>query len=316
MELQEGKKRGFLSGLKEGLRKTRDGFIKKLDRLLMGKARLDAQTLEEFEELLITADLGVATTTKLIREVESRISRSEAQNPDLLRRCVQEAITHLLLPRQAPLTVGAQRPYVIMVIGVNGVGKTTTIAKLGKLWKEEGLSVMLVAGDTFRAAAIEQLQSWGERIGVEVLKQQHGADPSAVVFDALQSAKAKSTDLVILDTAGRLHTKVNLMAELKKIQRIANKVVDGAPHEVLLVLDATTGQNAVSQARLFHEAVGVTGIAMTKLDGTAKGGILVAVASEFEIPIRYVGVGEKMEDLQVFDARSFVEALFGEGEEL
>lgn len=314
MEPEEGKKRGFLSGLRNGLRKTRDSFIRKLDRLLMGKARLDAQTLEEFEELLITADLGVATTTRVIRDVESRISRSEAHDADLLRRCVQEAITELLLPRQAPLRPGPQRPYVIMVIGVNGVGKTTTIAKLGRLWREEGLNVLLVAGDTFRAAAIEQLQTWGDRIGVEVIKQQHGADPSAVVFDALQSAKAKSTDLVILDTAGRLHTKVNLMEELKKIQRVTARVVPGAPHEVLLVLDATTGQNAISQARLFHEAVGVTGIAMTKLDGTAKGGILVAVASEFDIPIRYVGVGEKMEDLQVFEAHSFVEALFGGGD--
>ncbi len=316
MEQQEGKKRGFLSGLKEGLRKTRDGFIKKLDRLLMGKVRLDAQTLEEFEELLITADLGVATTARLIRDVEARISRCEAQNPDLLRRCVQEAITEILLPREVPLEPGSHRPYVVMVIGVNGVGKTTTIAKLGWLWKTQGRKVMLVAGDTFRAAAIEQLQSWAERIGVEVTRQQHGADPSAVVFDALQSAKAKSTDVVILDTAGRLHTKVNLMEELKKIQRVTARVVPGAPHEVLLVLDATTGQNAISQARLFHHAVGVTGIVMTKLDGTAKGGILVAVASEFEIPIRYVGVGEKMEDLQRFDARGFVAALFGEGEEL
>ncbi len=316
MEQQEGKKRGFLSGLKEGLRKTRDGFIKKLDRLLMGKVRLDAQTLEEFEELLITADLGVATTARLIRDVEARISRCEAQNPDLLRRCVQEAITEILLPREVPLEPGSHRPYVVMVIGVNGVGKTTTIAKLGWLWKTQGRKVMLVAGDTFRAAAIEQLQSWAERIGVEVTRQQHGADPSAVVFDALQSAKAKSTDVVILDTAGRLHTKVNLMEELKKIQRVTARVVPGAPHEVLLVLDATTGQNAISQARLFHQAVGVTGIVMTKLDGTAKGGILVAVASEFEIPIRYVGVGEKMEDLQRFDARGFVAALFGEGEEL
>ncbi|MEJ5377953.1 MAG: signal recognition particle-docking protein FtsY [bacterium] len=316
MEQQEGKKRGFLSGLKEGLRKTRDGFIKKLDRLLMGKVRLDAQTLEEFEELLITADLGVATTARLIRDVEARISRSEAQNPDLLRRCVQEAITEILLPREVPLEPGSHRPFVVMVIGVNGVGKTTTIAKLGWLWKTQGRKVMLVAGDTFRAAAIEQLQSWAERIGVEVTRQQHGADPSAVVFDALQSAKARSTDVVILDTAGRLHTKVNLMEELKKIQRVTARVVPGAPHEVLLVLDATTGQNAISQARLFHQAVGVTGIVMTKLDGTAKGGILVAVASEFEIPIRFVGIGEKMEDLQRFDARGFVAALFGEGEEL
>lgn len=315
MENQEGMKRGFLSGLKEGLSKTREGFIRKLDRLLLGKARLDSQTLEELEELLITADLGVATTTRLIREMESRMTRSEAGRPRLLRQYVREGILGILLPRQVPLRLGAESPYVVMVIGVNGVGKTTTIAKLGWFWRTQGLRVMLVAGDTFRAAAIEQLQMWGDRIGVEVVRQQHRADPSAVVFDALQAARARATDLVILDTAGRLHTKVNLMDELKKIQRVAGRVVAGAPHEVLLVLDATTGQNAISQARLFHEAVGVTGIAMTKLDGTAKGGILVAVASEFEIPIRYVGVGEKMEDLQVFDAQAFVEALFGEADE-
>jgi fused signal recognition particle receptor len=315
MESQQERKRGFLSGLRDGLKKTRDGFIRKLDRLLMGKARLDAQTLEEFEELLITADLGVATTARLIKEVESRITRSDLQRPDVLRQCVRDGILEILLPREAPLELGSQRPWVVMAIGVNGVGKTTTIAKLGWLWKKEGMRVMLAAGDTFRAAAIEQLQMWADRIGAELVKQQHGADPSAVVFDALQAARARSADLLILDTAGRLHTKVNLMDELKKIQRVANRVVPGAPHEVLLVLDATTGQNAIAQARLFHEAVGVTGIAMTKLDGTAKGGILAAVASEFQIPIRYVGVGERMEDLQVFRARAFVDALFGDTEE-
>jgi fused signal recognition particle receptor len=200
------------------------------------------------------------------------------------------------------------------MIGVNGVGKTTTIAKMGKEWKDRGLKVMFVAGDTFRAAAIEQLQVWGDRVGVEVVRQQHGADPSAVAYDALQAARARGADLVILDTAGRLHTKVNLMDELKKIQRVAGKVVPDAPHEVLLVLDATTGQNALSQAKLFHEAIGVTGLAMTKMDGTAKGGILVAVAAALNIPVRYVGVGEGMDDLQTFSAQAFVEALFGESE--
>lgn len=311
MENHGGKVRGLLSSLKEGLHKTREGFIRKLDRLLMGKARLEGQTLEEFEELLITADLGVFTTHRLIREVESRMKRAEVERPELLRQHVREAILDILCPRQAPLVVGESRPYVIMVVGVNGVGKTTTIAKLAFLLKKEGFRVMLVAGDTFRAAAIEQLQMWGDRVGVEVIRQQHGADPSAVAFDALQAGKARSADVVILDTAGRLHTKVNLMEELKKVQRVVGKLVEGAPHEVLLVLDATTGQNAISQARLFNEALGVTGIAMTKLDGTAKGGILVAVASELEIPIRYVGVGETMEDLQVFRASDFVDALFG-----
>jgi fused signal recognition particle receptor len=310
--MEQPEKKGFFRGLRDGLRKTRDGFIRKLDRLLMGKVRLDAQTLEEFEELLLTADLGVRTTTQLIQEVEKKADRGEGDQPQLLRRHVQEGILRILEPREGSLEMGDQRPFVIMAIGVNGVGKTTTIAKLAKQWRERGLKVALVAADTFRAAAIEQLEIWGERVGVEVIRQQRGADPSAVVFDALKSAQARGTDLVILDTAGRLHTKVNLMDELKKIDRVAGKVIAGAPHEVLLVLDATTGQNALSQARMFHESIGVTGIALTKLDGTAKGGILVAVASELALPVRYIGVGEGMDDLQPFEARAFVDALFGE----
>lgn len=306
---------GFWSGLRRGLKKTRDNFIERLDRLLHGKARLDGQTLEEFEELLITADLGVQTTGRLIKEVESGVRRSQKNSPEALREFVKEGILGILKPREEPLIIGPSKPYVIMVIGVNGVGKTTTVAKLGWMWKAQGKEVILVAADTFRAAAIEQLEVWGRRAGVEVIRQKHGADPSAVVFDALQSARARGVDVVLVDTAGRLHTKVNLMEELKKVKRVAGKVVDGAPHEVLLVVDATTGQNALSQTRLFNDALGVTGIAMTKLDGTAKGGILVALASEFPIPIRYIGVGEKMEDLQVFDARAFVEALFGDERE-
>lgn len=314
--MERSDKRGLFWSLRAGLKKTREGFVHKLDRLLMGKAQLDPQTLEEFEEVLITADLGVQTSMRLIEEVEKKASRAELGQPQLLRRYVEEAILNILMPREGPLEINGQRPFVLMVVGVNGVGKTTTIAKIGKQWKERGLKVMLVAADTFRAAAIEQLQVWGDRIGVEVIRQQQGADPSAVVFDALKAAEARGVDLVILDTAGRLHTKVNLMDELKKIQRVAGKVLPGAAHEVLLVLDATIGQNALSQARMFHEAIGVTGIALAKLDGTAKGGILVAVASELEIPIRCIGVGEGIEDLQTFQAQAFVEALFGEHDQV
>jgi len=307
-------KRGLWGGLREGLRKTREGLVKRLDRILSGKARLDSQTMEELEELLITADMGVGTVQRLIQKVDSALRSGSGQGLDLIRSRVKEAIVEILLPREVPLEVDGTRPFVIMVIGVNGVGKTTTIAKMGWMWKREGKRVMFVAADTFRAAAIEQLVAWGDRLGIEVVRQQHGADPSAVVFDALQAAKARSLDVVIVDTAGRLHTKANLMDELKKIQRVAGKVQEGAPHEVLLVLDATTGQNALSQAKLFHQALGVTGMAMTKLDGTAKGGILVALAWELGIPIRFVGVGEQMDALQVFRAREFADALLGDEE--
>ncbi|MGQ9652803.1 MAG: signal recognition particle-docking protein FtsY [Thermodesulfobacteriota bacterium] len=311
---REGKK-GFFRGLKEGLKKTREGLVRRLDRLLMGKVRLEAQTLEQIEEVLISADIGVKTTERLIRDLEEHARRQDKDQPDILRGRLKEGITSILELREGPLKLTGERPFVVMAIGVNGVGKTTTIAKMARQWKNEGHKVLLVAGDTFRAAAIEQLEIWGESAGVDVVRQQKGADPSAVVYDALQAAKTRGTELVILDTAGRLHTKVNLMDELKKIQRVAGRVVPGAPHEVLLVLDATTGQNAISQAKMFHEAVGVTGIAMTKLDGTAKGGILVAIASELDIPIRYIGVGEKLDDLQEFHARDFVEALFGDAPE-
>lgn len=311
---QEGKK-GFFRGLKEGLKKTREGLVRRLDRLLLGKVRLEAQTLEDIEEVLISADIGVKTTARLIRDLEEHARRQDKDQPDILRGRLKEGIASILELREGPLKLTGERPFVVMAIGVNGVGKTTTIAKMARQWKNEGHKVSLVAGDTFRAAAIEQLEIWGERAGVDVVRQQKGADPSAVVYDALQAAKTRGTELVILDTAGRLHTKVNLMDELKKIQRVAGRVVPGAPHEVLLVLDATTGQNAISQAKMFHEAVGVTGIAMTKLDGTAKGGILVAIASELDIPIRYIGVGEKLDDLQEFHARDFVEALFGDAPE-
>ncbi len=311
---QEGRK-GFFRSLREGLKKTREGLVRRLDRLLLGKVRLEGDTLEEIEEVLISSDIGVKTTARLIRDLQEHANRQDKDQPRILRERLKEGIASILQVREGPLRLTGQRPFVVMAIGVNGVGKTTTIAKMARQWKEKGHKVLLVAADTFRAAAIEQLEIWGERAGVEVVRQQKGSDPSAVVYDALQAAKTRGAELVILDTAGRLHTKVNLMDELKKIQRVAARVVPGAPHEVLLIVDATTGQNAISQAKMFHEAVGVTGIVMTKLDGTAKGGILVAIASELDIPIRYIGVGEKLDDLQEFDARVFVQALFGDTSE-
>jgi fused signal recognition particle receptor len=289
--------------------------VENLDRLLTGKIQLDPQTLEALEEVLITADLGVETSMRLIEDVQGKAQRGQGEQPRHFREHIKEGMLALLEPCERPLDHLHARPFVMMAIGVNGVGKTTSIAKIAVQWKNRELDVMLVAADTFRAAAIEQLQVLGQRIGVEVIKQQHGADPSAVVFDALKAAQARAVDLVILDTAGRLHTKVNLMDELKKIQRVSGKVLSDAPHEVLLVLDATTGQNALSQARMFHKAIGLTGIALTKLDGTAKGGILVSVASELGVPIRYIGVGEGIEDLQVFQARAFVDALFEDAED-
>ena len=313
--MEPTEKKGIFSRLKNGLKKTREGFVTRMDHLFLGKVRLDAETLDEFEEVLLTADIGVQTTTRLIQEVEKRTRHGELEQPGVLKRHIREIIGGILTPREAPLVIGEEKPFVLMVIGVNGVGKTTTIAKLGKQWIDQGKKVTLVAGDTFRAAAIEQLEFWGDKIGAEVIRQQQGSDPSSVVYDAVQSAKSKDTDIVILDTAGRLHTKVNLMDELKKIKRVTEKVYPGAPHEVLLVLDATIGQNALSQAELFNNALGVTGLALTKLDGTAKGGVIVAVAAEMDIPIRFIGVGEKVDDLQQFKADFFMDALFGESEE-
>lgn len=315
-DMEQEEKKGFFRSLKEGLRKTREGLVRRLDRLLAGKVRLEPETLEEIEEVLIGADIGVKTTERLIRDLESHADRQDRDRANILRERLKEGIAAILAAREETLVLSGHRPFVVMAIGVNGVGKTTTIAKMARHWRSAGHKVMLVAADTFRAAAIEQLEIWAERAGVEVVRQQKGSDPSAVVYDALRAANARGMDLVILDTAGRLHTKVNLMDELKKIQRVAGRVVPGAPHEVLLVLDATTGQNAVSQAKMFHQAVGVTGLAMTKLDGTAKGGILVAIASELDIPIRYIGVGEGLDDLQEFRARAFVDALFGEASEV
>lgn len=308
--VEEERKPGFFERLRQGLSKTRDSLVGRIDRLVLGKKEIDADTLEELEEILITADIGVQTTVELIRTLEQRLSRNELNDGAALKEALKEEILKRVARDAAPLDTSAVSPFVVMVIGVNGVGKTTTIGKLAARYTQEGKKVILAAGDTFRAAAAEQLQAWGERAGVDVIRHKEGADPSAVVFDSVKAAVARKADILIVDTAGRLHTKVNLMEELKKVRRIVGREIPGAPHETLLVLDAATGQNAVSQARLFKEAAEVTGIALTKLDGTAKGGIVVAICNEFRIPVRYIGVGERVEDLRDFDPSQFVEALF------
>jgi len=306
----------LFSRLKERLTKTRSSFISKVDELFLGKKIIDPELLDDLEEILITADLGVGTTQELMDSAREKLKRNELSDPLALKKVLKEKIAGFLHSSDAPaeLVMPKEGPFVIMVVGVNGVGKTTTIGKMAHKFIKSGQSVLLVAGDTFRAAAVEQLQIWGERIGVDVIAQKSGADPSAVVFDALEHAKKKKIDVVIVDTAGRLHTKVNLMEELKKIKRVMEKKIPGAPHEVMLVIDATTGQNGISQARLFGEAVEVTGLTLTKLDGTAKGGIVVNICREFNIPIRFIGIGEQMNDLRDFDADEFVEALFAEND--
>ncbi len=301
---------GFFERLKRGLTKTHENLVGRIDILLQGKKQIDADTLEELEEILITADIGVATAVELIRTLEQRLKRNELQDAGALKRALKEEILARLSKQSAPLDTDACSPYVIMVIGVNGVGKTTTIGKLAGRFTAQGKKVLLAASDTFRAAAAEQLEIWGKRAGADVIRHQEGADPSAVAFDACRAALARKSQVLIVDTAGRLHTKVNLMEEMKKIRRVLGREIPGAPHETLLVLDAATGQNALSQAKLFKEAAEVTGVALTKLDGTAKGGIVVAVSNEFKLPVRFIGVGESAEDLREFDPEQFVEALF------
>jgi fused signal recognition particle receptor len=303
-------KKGFLQRLKEGLAKTHQGWISRIDSLIAGRKEIDEALLEELEEILITSDIGVKTSQHLIRDVTVKVTRKELEDGDQLKANLQEQIFQILNQQEKLLDLTKARPFVIMVVGVNGTGKTTTISKMAQKFKAQGKSVLLAAADTFRAAAIEQLEIWGQRIGCEVIKHQQGSDPAAVVFDALQAARSRGSDVVLVDTAGRLHTKVNLMEELKKIKRIMTREIPGAPHEILLVLDATTGQNALTQARMFHQALEVTGIVLTKLDGTAKGGILIGISNELKIPLRYIGIGEKAEDLREFNARDFVEALF------
>lgn len=307
---QEKPKGGFFERLKQGLSKTSESLLGGIDRLLLGKKEIDADTLEELEEILISADIGVTTTVELVRNLEKRLDRNELQDGDALRRALKEDIHARIAPYAIPLNPDKEAPFVIMVIGVNGVGKTTTIGKLAARYAQSGKRVLVAAGDTFRAAASEQLAIWTERSGVDLVRHKEGADPSAVIFDACKAALARKSDILIIDTAGRLHTKVNLMEELKKIYRITGREIPGAPHETLLVLDAATGQNAITQAKLFREVASVSGIALTKLDGSARGGVVVAVCNELKIPLRFIGIGESVEDLRDFEPREFVDALF------
>jgi len=314
----EDDNKGLFRRLQERLGKTRDSLVRRVDELFLGKREIDAALLDDLEEILITADLGVNTTLDLLDEIRSRVSRQELKDPQALKQTLKERIESFFegYNQTAEMEPVQGGPFVMMVVGVNGVGKTTTIGKIANKFVQSGRSVLLVAADTFRAAAIDQLKVWGRRIGVDVVAKEQGADPSSVIYDAMDYAAARNFDVIIIDTAGRLHTKVNLMEELKKIKRVINKKMAGAPHEIMLILDATTGQNSISQAKLFHEAVGLTGLTLTKLDGTAKGGIVVNICHDFQIPIRFIGIGEKLEDLRDFDPHEFIEALFANGSSL
>jgi fused signal recognition particle receptor len=304
---------GFLQRMKAGLSRTRSSFSNGMATLLIGGKEIDDELLEEIETQMLVADIGMDATRRIIDALTERVSRRELTHSHALYKALQQELEALLAPHVAPLAMdGTHKPFVILMVGVNGVGKTTTIGKLAKRFQSEGRSVMLAAGDTFRAAAVEQLAVWGERNGVPVVAQGSGADSASVVFDALSSAKAKNIDVLIADTAGRLHTKSNLMEELKKVVRVMQKIDPTAPHEIMLVVDAGTGQNALAQVHEFDQAVGLTGLAVTKLDGTAKGGMLFNIASRSKVPIRFIGVGEKIDDLRPFSAHDFVTALFDE----
>jgi len=309
MEAENGKK-GFFDRLKSGLAKTRKLLLTDVDDILLGSKEIDQALFDELEEALIVADVGPAFTAELIESLKEKVKRKELASPEVLKKVLRETMREILLRNEAPLKIPTDKTYTIMVVGVNGTGKTTTIGKLARNLKEEGRAVTLVAADTFRAAAIEQLEVWAKRVNVPLIRQAANADPAAVVFDAIRAAKAGPPGVVIIDTAGRLHTKVNLMEELKKMKRIMGRELPGAPHEVLLVLDATTGQNAIAQAKMFKDEIGVTGLVLTKLDGTSKGGVVVRIAKELGIPLRYIGVGEQLDDLRPFRAEEFVEALF------
>ncbi|MGA2193512.1 MAG: signal recognition particle-docking protein FtsY [Nitrospirota bacterium] len=300
---------GFFDKLKAGLARTREQFVSGIENTVYGKKEIDSALMDELEEVLILSDLGVETSRAIIARVQEKVRRNELTDADLLKKEIKDQIKNMLVDSSGALRGGSSLS-VYLVIGVNGTGKTTTIGKLAAKLKAEGKKVILAAGDTFRAAAAEQLVLWGEKAGADVVRHKHGADPGAVVFDAIAAARAREADILLVDTAGRLHTKTNLMEELKKINRVVERELPGEPSEVLLVLDATTGQNALSQAKLFNQAVGVTGIVLTKLDGTAKGGIVVAIASELGIPVKMIGVGEQVDDLQPFNPDEFVEALF------
>lgn len=306
---------GFFSRLVKGLLKTKQNIGAGFRSFFLGK-KIDDELFEELEEQLLIADIGVPTTSKIIKNLTEHASRKELQDAELLYQQLKVEMADILEPVARPLEIDStKKPYVILMVGVNGVGKTTTIGKLARKFQAEGKSVLLAAGDTFRAAAVEQLQVWGERNHIPVVAQSTGSDSASVIFDAMQSAAARNIDILIADTAGRLQNKNNLMDELKKIVRVMKKYDETAPHEIMLTLDAGTGQNAISQAKLFNEAVGLTGISLTKLDGTAKGGVIFAIADQFKLPIRYIGVGEKIEDLREFNAKEFIEALFVHEEE-
>lgn len=301
--------------LDKGLEKTKTGLFSRIAKAVVGKSTVDAEVLDNLEEILVSSDVGVQTTLKIIERLEARVAKDKYINTDELNRLLKDEINALLSENATAdatefVIPENKRPYVIMVVGVNGVGKTTTIGKLAFQFKQMGLKVVLGAGDTFRAAAVDQLDIWSKRIGVDIVKQPMGSDPASVAFDTVQSAVARKSDVVIIDTAGRLHNKINLMNELSKINRVVQKVIPDAPHEILLVLDASTGQNAIEQARQFIKATEVNAIALTKLDGTAKGGVVIAISDEFKIPVKYIGVGEKMDDLQVFNKHEFVDSLF------
>ena len=302
-----------------GLEKTKQSFFSKITRALVGKSKVDDEVLDNLEDILISSDVGVATTLKIIKRIEERVSRDKVVGTAELNGILRDEISSLLEENnsnqngQLEITVPTDgNPYVIMVVGVNGVGKTTTIAKLAHQFKKSGKKVVLGAADTFRAAAVDQLIIWAERVGVPIVQQGMGADPASVAFDTLQSAKSQNADVVIIDTAGRLHNKVNLMNELSKIKRVMEKIIPDAPHEILLVLDGSTGQNAFEQAKQFAETTAINALAITKLDGTAKGGVVIGISDQMKIPVKYIGVGEKMEDLQLFDRKVFVDSLFSD----
>lgn len=301
---------GFWRRLKQGLFRTQTGLTQGLATLFLGKKSIDGEVLDELETRLLTADVGIEATTLIVRDLTDRVARHQLNDVDALLRALEEDMVGILTPCEQPLVIpAAPRPYVMMMVGINGAGKTTTIGKLAKRLQSQGLKVMLAAGDTFRAAAVEQLQVWGERNDVAVIAQQRKADAASVIFDAMEAARARGIDVLIVDTAGRLHTQTNLMEELKKIKRVAAKIDAAAPHETMLIIDAGIGQNALVQAKEFHDAVGLTGITLTKLDGTAKGGMVLAIAQKMRLPIRFIGMGESVDDLREFKAREFVRAL-------
>jgi len=311
LETRQEDAEGLANKVSQGIAKTRRKLSEGLARLLLGRKELDPEVLEELEEVLLSSDLGPHTTTRLIRAVEERVRRAELKDPVRLKSVLREEIGRVLSREFPPLRLEAHPPVIVLFAGVNGSGKTTTIGKLGTLFTRQGRKVLLVAGDTFRAAAAEQLQTWAERSGCDLFRAEEGANPSGVIYQAVEKALREGHDLVLCDTAGRLHTKSNLMEELKKIKRVIGKLIPEAPQETLLVLDANNGQNAIHQTRDFHAAVGLTGLIITKLDGTARGGVIVGIVNEFELPVRYIGVGEGIDDLRPFDPMAFADSLFG-----